>query len=370
MSDNLTYSQSGVNYNLLDELKRMAQSAAKQTHNVSRNDGLHIKEETIGESACVVESDLGKANYAFVQEGLGTKNLVADEMEKLIGKSYYDAIAQDTVAMIINDLITVGASPLLVTAYWAIGSTKWLENRKRMEDLTAGWSKACIDSGAFWGGGETPILSGIINENTIDLAGSAFGVIKPKERLIVGNKLQAGDAIVVFESSGIHANGITLARKIAEQLPDGYATKLPSGKMYGEALLTPTTIYAKLVNELLDSHVDIHYMANITGHGWRKLMRNSKPFSYRITSLPPVSEIFTFIQEKGPVTEEEMYGNFNMGAGFAIFASKNSVGTIFKSSAQHNIKSYEIGIVETGEKRVIIEPKNIEYKADSLQVKA
>lgn len=358
MSNNLTYSQSGVDYNLLDELKRMAQVQAKKTS--QRSDGY-------GESAFVIED--GETSYAMVQEGLGTKNLVADEVSKITGKTHYDAIAQDTIAMIVNDLITVGISPRMVSAYWAIGSTKWLENRQRMEDLTNGWAQACIKAGAIWSGGETPILSGIVHEGTIDLAGSAFGM-GPTKQVVHGDTLQAGDSIVVFESSGIHANGITLARKIAESLPEKYATKMPSGQMYGEALLTPTIIYAKLINELLDNNIDIHYMSNITGHGWRKLMRATKPFTYRITALPPVPEVFTFIAEKGPVSNEEMYANFNMGAGFAIFVPKQSVAQILEISNKHNIKAYEIGIVETGEKKVIIEPKNIEYKSDSLQVKA
>lgn len=364
--DNLTYSRAGVDYNLLDELKRMAQNAGKQTVNALVK-GYTVNEYVRGESASYVEAPDGY--YAFVQEGLGTKNLVADVVSQITGKTYYDSVAQDTVAMIINDLITIGTTPLMITAYWAIGSTKWLENRKRMEDLTAGWAKVCITAGVFWGGGETPILSGIVNETTIDLAGSAFGIVKPKERLVIGDKLQADDVIIVFESSGIHANGLTLARKLAEKLPDGYATKLPSGQMYGEALLTPTIIYSKLVNELLDQKINIHYMANITGHGWRKLMRATKPFTYRIKTLPQVPEVLQFICGKGPVTDEEAYANFNMGAGFAIFTPKDEVQKIIEIAQKHNIKTYEIGVVEKGEKQVIIEPKNITYKSESLQVR-
>lgn len=356
--NNLTYSKSGVDYSLLDELKRMAQAQAKTTAPANSQ---------YGESAFVISE--GETSYAIVQEGLGTKNIVADDMNETTGKTYYDTIAQDTVAMIVNDLITVGISPRMVSAYWAIGGAKWLENRKRMEALTKGWTKACISAGAIWSGGETPILSGIINEKTIDLAGCAFGMA-PTARLIMGDKLQAGDVILVFESSGIHANGITLARKIAEQLSDAFATKMPNGQMYGEALLTPTIIYAKLIGELLDQNTDIHYMANITGHGWRKLMRNSKPFTYKITSLPPVPEVFVFIAEKGPVTDEEMYANFNMGAGFAVFVPKNEVQKIVETAKKHNIRSFEIGVVEEGEKRVVIEPKSIEYNAETLQVKA
>ena len=141
-------------------------------------------------------------------------------------------------------------------------------------------------------------------------------------------------------------------------------------QMYGEVLLTPTIIYAKLVHDLLDAGVDIHYMVNITGHGWRKLMRSSQLFTYRITQLPPVPEVFRLIQEKGPVSKEEMYANFNMGAGYAIFVPGNFETTIKNIASQNNIKTYEVGVVEAGEKQVILEPKKITFKADSLQVKA
>jgi len=364
----MTYSKSGVDYKVMDVLKRLAQKAGKNTAINLTTHNLKEIDASRGESAYVIESD--DCYFAFVQEGLGTKNLIADQMSIITGKSYYDLIAQDTVAMIVNDLITVGAKPVTVLAYWAPGSSEWFNNKKRMEDLVSGWKSACDLSGVSWGGGETPTLSGIIEKNTIDLAGSAFGIIKPKSRLVLGNKLQAGDVIVAFESSGIHSNGISLARKIAEKLSDGYTTKLSSGQTYGEALLIPTTIYAKLVNDLLDNEVDIHYMANITGHGWRKIMRATQPFTYRITSLPPTPEIFTFIAEKGPVTTEEMYANFNMGAGFVIFVPQSLVAKVQKISSNRNIKTYEIGRVESGEKQVIIEPNKITYKAESLQLKA
>ena len=307
---------------------------------------------------------------AFVEEGLGTKNLVADAMLKITGKTYYDQIAQDAVAAIINDLITVGARPLTVLAYWAVGSTDWFKNKKRLVDLTKGWAKACNLSGATWGGGETPTLSGIVNPDTIDLAGAAFGVIKPKKRLALGKKLHAGDAIVIFGSSGIHANGFTLARKISEELPKGYATKLPSGNSYGEALLKPTVIYAKLIQGLFSANVDIHYMANITGHGWRKIMRHSKKFTYRIHTIPPVPEILQFIMENGPVDISEAYGNFNMGAGFAIFIPQKDVKKTLEIAKKQGVKAYHSGNVEKGKKQVIIEPLRITYSEKSLQVKA
>ncbi len=365
-TNKLTYKDSGVNYETIDYIKRIAQQAGEKTvDNLPKN--YQEVFASRGESAHVV--DAGDYYFASVIEGLGTKSLVANKMYRLTGKTYYDSLAYDTVAMIINDLITVGAKPLTLMAYWAAGSSDWFKDKKRTDDLVAGWTKASNDSGAVWGGGETPVLSGVIEKNSIDLAGSCFGIVNPKKNLCLGEKLQTGDRIILFESNGIHANGLTLARKIAENLPDGYLTKINGEKTYGESLLTPTIIYAKLMEDLLKNTINIHYMVNITGHGWRKLMRHKKNLTYRITELPPVPEVLQFIIKQGKLDDKEAYGNLNMGAGFAIFVPEKDVSQVLKLSETHNIKAYNYGIVKDGDKKVIIEPKNITFEKETLQVR-
>ena len=366
MKNQLTYKQSGVNYETIDYLKRIAQQAGEKTVN---NLAANYKEvsQSRGESAHVI--DAGEYYFASVIEGVGTKSLVADEMYHLTGKTYYDSLAYDTVAMIVNDLITVGAKPLTLMAYWAAGSSDWFKDKKRADDLVTGWTKASNDSGTVWGGGETPVLSGVIEKDKIDLAGSCFGIINPKVNLCLGEKLDAGDRIILFESSGIHANGLTLARKIADSLPEEYLTKVDEDKTYGELLLTPTIIYAKLIEKLLSNNIDIHYMVNITGHGWRKLMRHKKDLTYIITDLPPIPKVLQFIVEQGKLDEREAYGNLNMGAGFAIFVAEKDVAQVLKLAETHNIKTYNVGVVETGDKKVILEPKNIIFEKETLQVR-
>lgn len=367
LAKEFTYKDAGIHYDAIDPLKKMAQIAGIQTDKNIAGTGFSILKASKGESAAVVEQ---KNQYlAFVQEGLGTKNLVADSMLSITGKTYYDTIAQDTVAMIINDLITVGARPIELLAYWAVGNSEWFANTNRMRDLVKGWKKACDMSEVSWVGGETPVLPHIIYPTTIDLGGSASGVIFPKSRLTLGKKLQSGDAIIVFESSGIHSNGLTLARKLATTLPQGYKTKLPSGRMYGESLLDPTIIYAKLVNELLDKKVAIHYMTNITGHGWRKIMRHTKEFTYRITKLPPVPEVLQFIVEQANQSYEESYGNLNMGAGFAIFTAQKDIQKVLKIAQKHTIKAYNVGVVEKGPRQVVIEPLKIVFTGESLNLR-
>lgn len=363
----LTYSSAGVNYELMDPLKRLAQKKARETFGNLSRFGMREVKESLGESAFVWEEP--DSFRALVIEGLGTKNLVAEAMRKITGKTYYEELAQDTVAMIVNDLIVVGAEPLVINAYFGIGSPKWFSDKKRATDLLNGWKKACRLSGAVWGGGETPTLTGIIEPETMDLAGSAIGIIKPKERLTLGNKLTAGDVILLFESSGIHANGLTLARAIASKLPKGYTTKLPDGSVYGEALLSPTHIYVKPVGDLFQAKTDIHYMVNITGHGWRKLMRARKSLSYVIDKVPPPQPIFNFIQEKSGNDDSEMYGNFNMGAGLAIFLPESFVNGAQQIAQKNGFQTTIAGTVENGPRKVIIKPKKVVFEGKSLGVR-
>lgn len=363
----INYSSTGVNYDVMDPVKKLAQKMGQQTANNLQAFGLKEVSQSRGESAYVWEEE--DSFKALVIEGLGTKNLVADEMAKLTGKTYYDTIAQDTVAAIVNDILTVGALPQVINAYFGTGGPDWFSNNERSKSLIEGWAKACQLAGATWGGGETPGLKGIINPETIDLAGACIGIIRPKKRLTTGDKLQSEDEILLIESSGIHANGLSLARSIAECLPERYATKLPDGTTFGETLLTPTYIYVSLINDLFEKGIDIHYMVNITGHGFRKLMRANRNFTYQITQLPPIPLIFDFIQKQSGNSDEEMYGNFNMGTGFAIYLPASQVEKAQEIAGKHEFKSWNAGVLEEGQKQVVIKPKNITFESETLDLR-
>ncbi len=363
----ISYAESGVNYSQLDSMKRLAQVKAAATAPLLGQAGMTELSASRGESAFVW--DAGDSYSAFVVEGLGTKNLVADAMRKVTGKTYYDAIGRDAVAAIVNDVIVVGAKPLVVNAYWGVGDSSWHDDLERANDLVNGWGDACIESGATWGGGETPGLSGIIEPQAIDIGGACIGVINPKDRLVLGDRLEVGDRIIVIESSGIHTNGLSLARKIASGLPNGYATELPDRTMFGEALLRPTHIYAQLVQDCFANGVDIHYMVHVSGHGWRKLMRAPGAFKYVMTQVPPVAQEFDLIQEHSGNDIKDMYGTYNMGAGFAIYAPKADVEKVLKAAQKLGFKAWNVGQVENGPKQVIIEPLGITFAGASLEVR-
>lgn len=369
----MTYAGVGVDYDVMDPFKREAQSAGCETAGNIERFGFKEVEWSRGESVYLIETP--DCYLAHVEEGLGTKNIVADGMYRLTGKSYYGQIAQDTVAMIVNDMITLGALPLSTEMHLAVGDSDWFKDERRCGDLVSGWKEACNKAGCAWGGGETPTLKGVIVPGTVMLGGSAMGIIKPKSRIIRPN-IQHGDAIVFVASSGIHANGLTLARKIAEKLPEGYLTKLSDGRTYGETLLDPTPIYVPIIEWCQNNGIDIHYAVNITGHGWRKLMRDLHSFKYVIDKLPEQLPIFDFIQKNGPVNDFNAYSNLNMGAGFALFIPFKQVpmlGDVYSAvskSSQGDFSMYVAGHIEHfHKKQVVITPKNLVYEGSMLGVR-
>ena len=366
-SATLSYEQSGVNYELIDPLKVSAQRAAAATAIHLAGHGLSEVAASRGESAYVV--DVGPFYLASIVECLGSKALVADEMATLTGRSWYAGIAQDTIAMAVNDLITVGATPLVVQAYWAAGGSDWFADAQRAQALVAGWKRACEVCQVAWGGGETPALAGIVEAGRIDLAASCTGLINPKQRLSVGDKLGSGDAIVLLDSSGIHANGLSLARKLVERLPQGYLTPVLPGLGYGEALLAPTTLYSPVTEALWQVGIAAHYCANITGHGWRKLLRHPAAFTYRIHTLPPVPAVLEFIQRHAHQDNRQAYSTLNMGAGFALFVAAGDAERCVQIALGLGIGARVAGQVESGPKRLLIEPLGIAFDDGDLQLR-
>jgi len=363
----LSYEQAGVQYDLIDPLKVAAQRAAAATGAHLAGHGFAEVSASRGESAYVV--DVGPFYLASIVECLGTKTLVADEMQRLTGRSFYDGIAQDTIAMAINDLVTVGATPLVVQAYWAAGGSEWFTDAARAQALVAGWKRACDTCGVAWGGGETPALAGIVEGGRIDLAAACTGLVNPKQRLSLGDRLGPGDAIVLLASSGIHANGLSLARKLAERLPLGYLTEVAPGLGFGEALLAPTVLYSPVTEALWAADVPVHYAANITGHGWRKLLRHPKPLGYRIHTVPPVPPVLRFIQQQARHDDAEAYGTLNMGAGFALFVPAAQAERAVAVAQGAGVAAWVAGSVETGAKRLLIEPLGVEFSGDALQLR-
>src|SRR6478672_4261640 len=270
------YRDAGVDYDALDAGKRSAIAKALSTSSLLQARGARAMDPSRGEPAFVFELD-GRA-FAFVVEGLGTKSMIARQVLEELGSNRFADVAYDAVAAIVNDLCCTGAEPLVANAYFATGASEWYADADRAGALIEGWRRACEDAGCAWGGGESPTLPGLLDEREIELAGAAVGVLPEGREPLLGERLAAGDEIVLVASTGLHANGASLARLLAGRAADGYTTALPSGRTLGEALLDPAPVYAPLVGAALDAGVRLSYVSHITGHGLLKLMRPPRAF--------------------------------------------------------------------------------------------
>lgn len=364
----LSYEASGVRYDQLDAFKRACQQAARSTTDLLAAHGYGEPATVRGESAYLIEA--ADHYLAHVEEGLGTKNLVADGVQRQTGRCFYREIGIDTVATIVNDLVTCGALPITVAMHAAVGDSNWFADARRAGDLVAGFAAGCREAGATWGGGETPTLRGMIESETIVLAGSALGRIAPKSLRIVGD-VRDGDAIVFLASSGVQTNGLTLCRQLAARLPRGYGTVLADGRTYGEALLAPSAIYVGFVRECQRRGLKLNYAAHVTGHGWRKLMRLEEPFVYEITEVRPPPELFRFLMEAGPIDPREAYATFNMGIGFAAYVAPELAAATVEAARAAGGEAWIAGRVrkDANRKAVVIPPLDLVYEADTLKVR-
>lgn len=364
MSD--AYRSAGVDYEALDAGKRSALTEALATSDLLRAAGGQALDESRGEPAFVFEA--GGQQLAFVVEGLGTKSIVARQVQEELGVNRFADVAYDTVAAIVNDLCCVGAVPLVVNAYFATGSSEWYARRERHEALLAGWHEACVDAGATWGGGESPSLPGLVQAGDIELAGSAVGLVPEGRGAVLGQDLTPGDEIVLVASSGLHANGASLARAIADRLPERYRTALPSGRTFGEVLLDRSVLYASLVRALLAGRVDVHYLSHITGHGLLKLMRPRRELTYRVTWLPPVPEVLEFVVGQAEMAPAAAYSTFNMGCGFAVYCAAGAGAEVVRLASGLGLSAGVAGAVEAGPRRVLLEPVDVVFESGDMDL--
>jgi phosphoribosylformylglycinamidine cyclo-ligase len=360
------YRSAGVDYEALDEGKRLAMAQALATSPLLDAHGARALDASRGQPAFVFELD-GRA-LALVVEGLGTKSIIARQVLERLALNRFDAVAYDTVAAIVNDLCCVGALPLVVNAYFATGASDWHREPSRASALVAGWREACEDAGCAWGGGESPTLPELVAEHDVELAGSAIGALARGTEPILGEQLAAGDEIVIVSSSGLHANGSSLARAVAARLPDGYATPLRSGRLLGDALLDRSFIYVGLIERLLGARLPITYLSHITGHGLAKLMRPPNELTYEIARLPPVPEVLEALVATSALSPRDAYATFNMGCGFAVYCRPGSGEAVVAAARDSGHEALIAGTVRAGPRRVVLEPLGLTYDSDSLEL--
>lgn len=272
-------------------------------------------------------------------DGVGTKLMLAFELD------LHDTIGIDLVAMCVNDIVAQGAKPLFFLDYIGCGKNE----PKVIEQIVAGVANGCVDAGAALIGGETAEMPGMYAEEEYDLAGFAVGIAE-KSKLITGESIEAGDVVIGLPSSGIHSNGYSLVRKVIEDLD---LSKVYEGlsKTLGETLLTPTKIYAKQIAAVLEKHT-IKGISHITGGGFYENFPRMLPEGLGVEldrKRWDIPEVFSFIQEKGSISDQDMYGVFNMGIGMALVVAKEDVDQVVSVLHDQHEQATIIGKVTTNE---------------------
>jgi phosphoribosylformylglycinamidine cyclo-ligase len=276
----------------------------------------------------------GGLGLALCTDGVGSKSIVATMMRK------YDTIGIDCIAMNVNDVICVGARPLSLVDYIAVGEA----DPELLGALAVGLAEGARQAGISISGGEIAQLKDVVTG--FDLVGMAVGLV-PLNRITIGRDLTPGDLIIGIDSSGIHSNGLSLARRaFFERAKLPIAHVFPElGVPLGEELLRPTLIYVPEVLDIIAEVPTVKALVNITGDGLLNLPRVAASVGFEIDNLPPLPAIFRLIQQYGEIDTPEMFEVYNMGVGFCVVAQEHDCARILDILRRHRRTARIIGRV-------------------------
>ena len=331
-----TYSKSGVN---IDQKSEAIKALV---------DKVSYKREGIGQAVRIPGLfasliDFGDRYITLATDGVGSKLLIAEELDK------WDTVGIDCIAMNVNDTICVNATPTSFVDYIAIDKPE----PRITEEIGIGLQKGAELSDMEIVGGEIAVLPEIING--VDLSGTCMGYVE-KDRIITGETCAEGDLIIGLKSSGIHSNGLTLARKVLEANNIALEDHVKGvHKPIGEELLTPTEIYVRQVLGITAKH-EVHGLVDITGGGLRNILRMKKGLRYIIDDPIEPAPVFKALQEIGEIETKEIYQTLNMSMGFTMIAPADEAEAI----ASENRNAKIVGRVEKGN-GVLYAPDNILY---------
>ena len=272
-------------------------------------------------------------------DGVGTKLKIAFETAK------YDTVGIDCVAMCVNDILCHGAKPLFFLDYLACGKL----DSDVSSEIIKGVADGCLQAGASLIGGETAEMPGFYTVGEYDIAGFAVGAVEEDE-IVNGSKIEEGDAIIAISSNGPHSNGFSLIRKLFVDLNEVYENK----KIW-EHLLTPTKIYVKSIQKLMES-VKINGMAHITGGGLIENVPRTIPEGLCANIDRKKIEIHPIFKHEyfKKVTEDELWGTFNMGVGFVVIVKKEDAEKTIGILKENGENAYEIGYISKGENKLCL----------------
>ena len=311
----------------------------------------------LGYFASVV--DIGGLGIAICADGIGTKALIAQMMDR------YDTVGIDCVAMNVNDLVCVGATPITMVDYVAVERA----DPDMLAGIGEGLAAGAKQAGISISGGEIAqmrdVIKGAVPGQGFDLAGTAIGRVD-LEHINTGAEVRPGDVVIGIASNGIHSNGLSLARKIFFEKAGHSVDARIEGldETIGEALLRPTHIYVREALDLLASDVPVHALAHITGDGFLNLTRVDAPVGMRLDALPTPPAIFTTLQRLGDVDDAEMFHVFNMGIGFCAIVPPDHEDRAQTVLGAHGKTCQRLGVVvDDAEKRVWIEAAGLVGRA-------
>ena len=272
-------------------------------------------------------------------DGVGTKLKIAFETGK------YDTVGIDCVAMCVNDILCHGAKPLFFLDYLACGKL----DSDVSSEIIKGVADGCLQAGASLIGGETAEMPGFYTVGEYDIAGFAVGAVE-EEKIVNGSDIEEGNAIIAISSSGPHSNGFSLIRKLFADLNEVYENK----KIW-EHLLTPTKIYVKSIQKLMES-VKINGMAHITGGGLIENVPRIIPDGLCANIDKKKVEIHPIFKHEyfKKVTENELWGTFNMGVGFVVIVKKEDAEKTIGILKENGENAYEIGYISKGENKLCL----------------
>jgi len=324
----LSYKDAGVDIDAGNALVEKIKGAVKRTTRPEVMGGL-------GGFGSVFQLPTGYKEPVLVAgtDGVGTKLRLAIDLAR------HDSVGIDLVAMCVNDLIVQGAEPLFFLDYYA---TAKLDVDVAVS-VVEGIAEGCLQAGCSLVGGETAEMPGMYHKGDYDIAGFCVGIAE-KSRVIDGTNVAAGDQLIALGASGPHSNGFSLIRKVLE-VNNTDTNELLEGKKIADHLLEPTKIYVKSVLELL-KHVDVHALSHITGGGfWENIPRVLPESAQAVIKGDSWAwpSIFSWLQEKGNITEHEMYRTFNCGVGMVIVVPADKVAQSIEVLTAHGENAWHIG---------------------------
>ena len=270
-------------------------------------------------------------------DGVGTKTEIARQL------GVYNTIGEDLVAMVVDDLVVCGAEPLFLTDYIAVGKVI----PERIAELVSGIANGCAKARTALVGGETAEHPQLLKEDEFDIAGAATGVVE-EGKLLGAERVAIGDIAIAISSSGVHANGFSLVRHIIKEKKLSLDTEIAElGQTLGHALLTPTTIYAADLLDLI-AEIEVHAMAHITGGGLAANTERVLPASMHLTidratwELPP---LFSYLQNVGGVPNEDLERTFNCGVGMVLLVPAKSVTATLARLRRQGHQAWDLGEV-------------------------